>query len=91
MELSAAWFLFSLCYAILAARAGLYRAHRAWMLRHIASGIWWVNDIPLPPMPRRIQVSCPSIIVHACMRESTGILLRLPIMKFNNRSAMHKH
>ncbi|KAF5830393.1 hypothetical protein DUNSADRAFT_14657 [Dunaliella salina] len=36
----AMWFLFSLAYAVLAARARLYRAHRAWMLRHIASGIW---------------------------------------------------
>ncbi|KAF5826578.1 hypothetical protein DUNSADRAFT_2640 [Dunaliella salina] len=40
INISATWFLFSLGYAVLAARAHLYRAHRAWMLRHIASGTW---------------------------------------------------
>ncbi|KAF5830392.1 hypothetical protein DUNSADRAFT_14656 [Dunaliella salina] len=59
MNISAAWFLFSLAYAVLAARAKLYHTHRAWMLRHIASGIWVAVQrilfslmaIPLARMP----------------------------------------
>ena len=42
MESSALWFLFTLAYAVMAAQRKLYRAHKTWMLRHIASGIWWV-------------------------------------------------
>ncbi|KAF5827061.1 hypothetical protein DUNSADRAFT_1425, partial [Dunaliella salina] len=38
--IQACWLLFSLAYAILAARAKMFQVHRAWMLRHTASGIW---------------------------------------------------